>query len=114
MLPLQRISPFTSPLTDLYEVNGPLSVLPADTFWFLANLFYWIFWINLMLGMTNALPAVPLDGGHIFRDGLDGLLTRLRKGMGSEARDRFVRAISYSMAFFVLFLFLFQILGPRL
>jgi membrane-associated protease RseP (regulator of RpoE activity) len=112
LLPLQRLSPFPDSLTQLYEVEGPLSALPSDVFWILANLFYWLFWLDLMLGMTNALPAVPMDGGHIFKDTLDGIIKRLRSGLDEKKREEYVRAVSIYLAFFVLFLFLWQFMGP--
>ncbi len=114
LLPFQRLSPFPEPLTDLYEVTGPLSALPTDAFWILANIFYWLFWLDLMLGMTNALPAVPMDGGHIFKDSLDSIIKRVKKGLDEKQREQYVRTISVSLAFFVLFLFIWQLLGPRI
>ncbi len=114
LLPFQRISPFSSPMTDLYEVNGPLSVLPTEMFWILTNILYWLFWLNLMVGLTNALPAIPLDGGHIFKDGLDGIVGRVKKSLDQKERERIVKTISYSIAFLVLFLFLWQLIGPRI
>jgi membrane-associated protease RseP (regulator of RpoE activity) len=114
LLPFQRLSPFPEPLTDLYEVQGPLSVLPTDAFWILANIFYWLFWLDLMLGMTNALPAVPMDGGHIFKDSLDSIIKRVKSGLDEKQREHYVRTISVSLAFFVLFLFIWQLLGPRI
>lgn len=113
LLPFYRLSPFPSHLTDAYTVTGVWSFLPNGAFWFLANLFYWLFWLNLMLGLTNALPAVPLDGGHIFKDGLDGIVARVRKHLSEKERERYVKAISYSIALLVLFLFLWQLIGPR-
>ncbi len=114
LLPFQRISPFPEAMTELYEVNGPLSVLPPEIFWPLANIFYWLFWLNIMVGMTNALPAVPLDGGHIFRDGLDGIITKVRKRLSDKDRERYVNTISFLLALTVLFLFIWQLLGPRI
>ncbi|HHO57275.1 MAG TPA: hypothetical protein ENJ70_01835 [Thermoplasmatales archaeon] len=46
------------------------------------NLLYWIFWLNFAVGTFNALPAMPLDGGYIFRDGVNylfSLFPRTRK-----------------------------------
>ncbi len=34
----------------------------------LLSLSLWTGWINLMVGMFNSLPALPLDGGYVFRD----------------------------------------------
>lgn len=114
LLPFQGLSPFPEPMIDLYEVNGPLSVLPAEIFWPLANLFYWLFWLNLMVGLTNTLPAVPLDGGHIFKDSLDTVIAKMRRRLNEKERERYVRTISISIAFFVLFLILWQLIGPRI
>ena len=39
--------------------------------WFLYNLAdvcYWIYALNLMVGLFNLLPMKPLDGGHIFEE----------------------------------------------
>lgn len=114
LLPFYGYSPFPSHLTDAYTITGPLSFLPGGIFWFLANLFYWLFWLDLMLGLTNALPAVPLDGGHIFKDGLDSIVGRIKKHLDEKERERYVRTISYSLALLVLFLFLWQLIGPRI
>ena len=73
-----------------------------------------MFWLNLMLGATNALPAVPLDGGYIFRDALHGLLARYRAGLSEERRTRVVRNVSYVVALLILALILWQFIGPRL
>ncbi|MDD4222358.1 MAG: site-2 protease family protein, partial [Candidatus Methanomethylophilus sp.] len=35
-------------------------------FWEIAELLYWIFWLDIMLGVSNAIPAYPFDGGVIF------------------------------------------------
>jgi membrane-associated protease RseP (regulator of RpoE activity) len=114
LLPFYRLSPFPEHLTDAYTITGFWSFLPAPAFWFLANLLYWLFWLNLMVGLTNALPAVPLDGGHIFKDSLDSIVRRVRKSLSEKEREQVVRTISISLAFFVLFLFLWQLIGPRI
>jgi membrane-associated protease RseP (regulator of RpoE activity) len=114
LLPFYGMSPFPAHITDAFEITGPLSVLPTEAFWVLANVFYWLFWLDLMLGMTNALPAVPMDGGHIFKDTLDAIVKRVKSGLDEKKREQYVRGISYTLAFFVLFLFLWQLLGPRI
>jgi membrane-associated protease RseP (regulator of RpoE activity) len=79
-----------------------------------------------MLGLTNALPAIPLDGGFVFRDFLKGAFERInrkrqgseriggRKPMTEEQMDRSIGYISLSISLIVLFLIVWQILGPRL
>ncbi|MDR0508510.1 MAG: metalloprotease, partial [Candidatus Methanoplasma sp.] len=44
----------------------------------------WIFWLNIMLGVSNAIPAYPFDGGFTFQGGLSALLERL--GMKNEKK----------------------------
>jgi len=90
VLPLQRLSPVQEPTTNFYEVTGFWSFLPTNVFWIISNAFYWVFWLNLMVGLTNALPAVPLDGGYIFKDWLDTLV-KGRKMKKAKAETRKLR-----------------------
>lgn len=125
-LPLWGFSPVEGPMADLYEPTGALAGLPNSVFWVLTNSVYWIFWINLMVGLTNALPAVPLDGGYVFRDLLKGFFEKvnsrrqraaeaLRKKLYTDEEvERFISAISLSLSVIVLFLILWQLIGPRL
>lgn len=113
-LPFQGRAPIQDPQVRFYRIEGPLAAIPAPIFWVLANTMYWLFWLNVMLGATNALPAVPLDGGYIFKDALAGLVTRLRRGIKAEDRDRIVAQATYFSALLILALIVWQIIGPRL
>lgn len=113
-LPFFKLSPFPEPIRDLYTVSGPLGALPEPTFWIMANCLYWIFWLNLMVGITNSLPAVPLDGGYIFRDSLDKLVGRIKRGLTPEQREKFVSKITVSLAYLILILILLPIIAPRI
>ena len=113
-LPFTGYIPLQSPTTDFYHLTGPWAVVPEPVFYLLANALYWLFWLNLMLGATNALPAVPLDGGFVFKDGVEAILARFRRGLPAEKRDRVVRGVSYAFALLILALILWQIIGPRL
>jgi membrane-associated protease RseP (regulator of RpoE activity) len=64
-----------SPLPD--SVHWWYDVPLGEAFWLIVNSLFWIFWLNIMLGVSNAIPAFPFDGGFIFRDGLDSLLEKL-------------------------------------
>jgi membrane-associated protease RseP (regulator of RpoE activity) len=66
-------------------------------------LFYWLFWLNFALGLTNLLPIVPLDGGYVFLN-----TPSLQKN--KKARDAIVTAVSL----LVLFLILWQFIIPRI
>lgn len=87
---------------------------PFDGFWILATLVFWVFWVNLMVGLTNILPMLPLDGGHIFRDAVGGVFARVRPRMEPERRERAVGRLAGIMSFVILGAFLLTIFGPRL
>ncbi|MDD4185319.1 MAG: site-2 protease family protein, partial [Candidatus Methanomethylophilaceae archaeon] len=61
-------------------------------FWILISILFWIFWLNLVLGLSNALPAIPFDGGFLFMGGMDYILEKT--GMSSERRERYTRAVT--------------------
>lgn len=172
-LPIMGLAPLAEPYIDIYAVQGPLSFLPTWLFWSLANIFYWIFWINVMLGLTNVLPAVPFDGGYIFKDVIDSVVKKrkyavpafltlfstafvacsaenlilsqipsrlailglllwsiaicamslilvaeqrfiLKVEHDDSVKESLIKAISYSVALFILFLILWQFIGPWL
>ncbi|MBI0584036.1 MAG: site-2 protease family protein [Methanomassiliicoccus sp.] len=113
-LPFTGLQPLSSPLSEIFVPTGIFSWMPADMFWIVANSLYWIFWINLMVGMTNALPAVPLDGGFLYRDWMDSIVSKIKKGLDQKERDRYVNTITMSTSLLVLFLIVWQLIGPRI
>jgi len=106
-LPPQNAFPLAGPFQDFYDVP-----FHEPTFWALANLAYWLFWINLMLGLTNALPMLPLDGGHMFRDLVGHWIQKRRPLSTPEERDASVRRLSMGVTFTLLSLVLLQFVGP--
>ena len=113
-LPFQKLQPFPEHFTALFEPTGIPGILPDNLFWILANCFYWIFWLNLMVGLTNALPAVPLDGGFIFADGVSGILDKFKQGITEERKESIVDNLVGILAFTVIFLVIWQLVGPRI
>jgi len=112
-LPLEtKIMPFHDPLTDIYEIQGPLSFMPEGIFWFLANTMFYIFWLNILLGLFNALPMIPLDGGFVFRDAMVLLLKKLKKNRKEEDLENLAKSISSIASFSVLGLILISIFWP--
>ena len=112
-LPITGIMAVADKAGPVYDY-GSLNFLGPSGFWILANILYWIFWLNLMVGITNALPAIPLDGGFIFRDTMSCTIERFGHMKNKEKIERTAGSISTAMAFFILFLILWQIIGPRL
>jgi len=45
---------------------------------FLANLFFWLIWVNILLGFTNLIPMIPFDGGHLFKDLVHSTMSGIR------------------------------------
>lgn len=100
-------SPLHEPYTDFLD-----TLIPSEFFWPLAATFYWIFWINLMLGVTNSLPALPLDGGYVVHEGLNWMLSKAK--LPEISKEKFVDLVCYTLTFFVVFLIIFQFIGPYL
>lgn len=64
-----RLLAFDSADTQYYTV-------PFEGYWGLIHLLFWCGWININVGIFNALPMIPLDGGYILKEGVDRLLDR--------------------------------------
>ena len=64
-----RILAFETPDTIYYQV-------PFEGFWGVVHLLFWCAWININVGIFNAIPMIPLDGGYIFKEGVDRLFDR--------------------------------------
>jgi len=114
ILPLATLEPVSGTTTSFFHVTGPAAALGTGNFWILANILYWLAWMNLLLGLSNALPLVPLDGGLLFRDFAASVAARLRRGWSEARLDQFGgRAVTVS-SLLVLILLVWQFLVPRL
>ncbi len=82
----------------------------GDIFWILVSLLYWIFWLDILLAISNALPTYILDGGFIFAGGVSWFLEKLRIG-NEESRKRMSENISGSVSTLTLFLFILVIVA---
>jgi membrane-associated protease RseP (regulator of RpoE activity) len=114
VLPLAGLQPVGGPVQSFYHLSGPLAGMDPGTFWIVANLLYWLAWMNLLLGLSNALPLFPLDGGLLFRDFSSTLAARLRKGWDEARVERFGNRAATAASLLVLFLLLWQFVAPRL
>ncbi|MDF0589935.1 site-2 protease family protein [Candidatus Methanocrinis natronophilus] len=102
---------FVGWITQLFEPAGWAEPLGDKIFW-IANFLFWVGLINLYAGLFNCLPAVPLDGGHIFRDMLSMGLLKVFK---SEAKaEKMTGALVALMAWLIFSSILFIIFAPYL
>jgi len=82
-----KILAFDSPLESSYEV-------PFDQYWGVIHLLFWCGWININVGIFNAIPMVPLDGGYILKEGVERAFEK--KGWQKYA-PHIVASVSYAL-----------------
>ncbi|UCF49002.1 MAG: site-2 protease family protein [Thermoplasmatales archaeon] len=106
----QGYNPIAAPFTDSYIISGPLGFLPQDFFWIIVNSLYWIAWLNLMIGIFNILPMVPLDGGFLFNDAIRLIVKRTKKSISDENLEKIVRKITTVVSLIILIVIISPIL----
>jgi len=90
---------FSGLITNFYEPVGIAAVMGDGIFWIL-NILLWVGWMNFYVGLFNCLPALPLDGGHVFRDVVATSLSRFF-GNG-EKIEQISNAIAVMLAIMIL------------
>lgn len=100
---------FSGTMAQFYEPVGWAEPLGIGLFW-IANALLWIGWLNFYVGLFNCLPAVPLDGGHVFRDYLHAAVYRITKN--ENKAERLSAAITATFALLILMSFILMIFGP--
>lgn len=100
---------FSGTIMQFYHPVGWAEPLGIGIFW-IANTLLWIGWLNFYVGLFNCLPAVPLDGGHVFRDYTYSFIYRLTRS--EITSEKVSSSITASFSILILFSFLFMIFGP--
>jgi len=100
-------NPIASPFTNSLLINGPLSLIPDNIFWGIVNTIYWIFWLNLAVGLFNVLPIIPLDGGILFNDAIKAFIKKIKKNITDEQREKIAKNFSAIISLLILFIVLF-------
>ncbi|MBW9221001.1 site-2 protease family protein [Methanothermococcus sp. SCGC AD-155-M21] len=86
---LKTLELITSP-----EGKIGIIVEPSNDLMFILQLLYWTSMLNLMLGFFNLLPAIPLDGFHVW-NALPEIIKDLRKN------NNILNAISKYMEYII-------------
>ena len=76
----------------------------SDIFWVSAQTVFWIFWLNLVLAIFNALPAIPFDGGYLFRGGVDWIADKFK--LTGDKKEATVNMVSNGVSMFMIFAFM--------
>lgn len=101
--PINGLDPIPNAITWWYDAPA------GDITWVIVKLLYWIFWLDILLAISNALPAYPFDGGFLFEGGINWMLEKL--GIkDAERRKRMSGNISSSVSTVTLMMFLLVIL----
>jgi membrane-associated protease RseP (regulator of RpoE activity) len=80
---------------------------PFPFFWGTVHLAFWLGWFNLLVGMFNAIPIVPLDGGYIMKEGVERFFERL-------GWSRYAHRVVASISGFVTVMLILLITMPML
>lgn len=100
---------FNPILSHLYEPVGVASLFGGGIFW-IADVLFWIGWINFYVGLFNCLPAIPLDGGYVFREMLNPVL---RLGIKNEGKkEKISKVITATIAIFIASSIVFMLAAP--
>ncbi|HYB77910.1 MAG TPA: peptidase, partial [Thermoplasmata archaeon] len=67
-----------------------------------------------LLGLSNALPLVPLDGGLLFRDFAASIAARVHRAWDEAHLERFAGQAVTVSSVLVLVLLVWQFVVPRL
>lgn len=82
----------------------------GEIFWIVAAFFYWMFWVNILLGITNAIPAIPFDGGFLFKGWVTQLLNRLNY-KDQKTRDAIAENVTRAVSGLMIFLLILVIVA---
>jgi membrane-associated protease RseP (regulator of RpoE activity) len=77
-LSMYMVAPtLASGLIPFSDTLAPFYTSPLGQGWYiLANLLFWLWFVNFNLAIFNALPIYPLDGGRIFKITLKRLMSK--------------------------------------
>ncbi|MHB1621805.1 MAG: site-2 protease family protein [Cuniculiplasma sp.] len=106
-LPFNGLSPVPSGFAHLFTVP-----LGYTVFWFSANTIYWLFWVNILLAITNALPLAIFDGAQFLRDTL--MIASRRERFKYFRDEKNIASVLSLTTTIILVLLMIEIVIPRI
>ena len=100
---------FSGVIMQFYHPVGWAEPLGVGIFW-VANTLLWVGWLNFYVGLFNCLPAVPLDGGYVFKDSIYSFIYRLT--MNEAMSEKISNSVTAGFSILILFSLMFMIFGP--
>lgn len=100
---------FSGVIMQFYHPVGWAEPLGVGIFW-VANTLLWVGWLNFYVGLFNCLPAVPLDGGYVFKDSIHSFIYRLT--MNEAISEKISNFVTAGFSILILFSLMLMILGP--
>jgi len=91
--------PFSGALNDFYTHTL------GENWHILANVFFWLWFVNVNVAIFNALPIYPLDGGRAFK-------SVLKSGLGRRAGGRIASRLTSVVAVILLSAIVMTIVLP--
>ena len=96
--PINGLDPIPNAIRWWYDAPA------GELLWISMKTLYWIFWLDILLAISNALPAYPFDGGFLFEGGINWLLERF--GIkDDERRKKLSESASSAVSTVVLIMF---------
>ena len=111
VLPLSMggFSTFNPLLSHLYTPVGMASVFGAGIF-SIADVLFWIAWINFYVGLFNCLPMYPLDGYYVFKEVLNPMLRMVIKE--ESKKELVLKTIAIFTAVIIFLSIVFMLVAP--
>ncbi len=90
------------------------STIGTDGMLAIFDLWFWLLWINFLLGFANLIPMIPFDGGHLVKDGTHSLLRRIMRKSDPIKIENYSSILSSYSSLLVLLILAIPIIIPRL
>lgn len=84
-----------SHLTALHPLAIPYADMPLGMH--VVQTFFWFGWMSIMLGISNLIPVIPLDGGHLLRAVVERATVRFNRHINPNVVAAIIMIIFFLM-----------------